>query len=709
MILKRVLTYGCMLFWMALTSGQTVHTAYDFTGNAVKTREAHGFGGETHTLLTENAYDGRGRLLWSVARLDGGAPVRAEYGYDVAGRLVTVTRGSLADSLSYNVRGWLAGKRSGAFAMALHYADSVAAGVEPSWNGNISAWEWGHGAASDRLLAFSYDGADRLTGSTAFVRGSAGWTESPTGDAERGITYDGNGNMLTLRRTAGGAVVDDLEYGYEGNRLVSVEDKAQPGRKGDVFRVGNSSYAYDANGNMVEDTGRELTFGYNVLDLLETAVAGEGDTLAVYGWSADGARLWTRDGSGDGLDYLGSLTLSTEDGETRLETAAIGGGVIRVGKDGRQTAEYHVTDHLGSVRVVVDGAGDALERNDYYPFGARYGEEGWPESGNRFKFNGKEEQVTGNLGFLDYGARMYDPAVGRWWSVDPAAGERLAFSGYAYCSSNPVNRTDPDGSLDDKWLLDITTGNMIWHGGLGGDEHQLVYPVAPGGSGSWLSAGDGVVLPGSLGRYYFTGFKGGVVASTVDYGAFMREGLVGYKGYEYDLADLRMRLRILNGPSHHMRTYLLSLEAKGWAEPLTSYNYWKTYGSTLGSLLVMDSYVSMAAGLSGGAQGGKVPGYRTRNVFGQVNIRKIPSYESLLEMAQRMYPKKAGKMELHHIIPQYMGGARNGRTVRLDAAYHQLITNEFRRYHLYGKGILTEAERLDIARKVYTKYPLPKF
>ena len=453
MVMKGLLTYGCMLFWMALTSGQTVHTAYDFSGNAVKTREAHGFDGETRVLLTENAYDARGRLLSSVATLDGGAPVRTEHGYDKAGRLVTVARGSLADSLSYNVRGWLTGKRSGTFTMALYYADSLVARVEPSWNGNISAWEWGHGADADRMLSFSYDGADRLTGSTAFERVGAGWTESSTGNAERDITYDGNGNLLTLARTAGGVVVDDLEYGYEGNRLVSVEDKAQPGRKGDVFRVGNSSYAYDANGNMVEDTGRELTFGYNVLDLLETAVAGEGDTLAVYGWSADGARLWTRDGSGDGLDYLGSLTLSTEDGETRLETAAIGGGVIRVGKDGRQTAEYHVTDHLGSVRVVVDGAGDALERNDYYPFGARYGEEGWPESGNRFKFNGKEEQVTGNLGFLDYGARMYDPAVGRWWSVDPAAGDYTGHTPYGYCQGNPVNLVDPNGSWVDWWFV----------------------------------------------------------------------------------------------------------------------------------------------------------------------------------------------------------------------------------------------------------------
>ena len=38
---------------------------------------------------------------------------------------------------------------------------------------------------------------------------------------------------------------------------------------------------------------------------------------------------------------------------------------------------------------------------------------------NRFKYNGKEEQVTGNLEWLDYGARMYDSGLGRWFSGDP--------------------------------------------------------------------------------------------------------------------------------------------------------------------------------------------------------------------------------------------------------------------------------------------------
>ena len=70
--------------------------------------------------------------------------------------------------------------------------------------------------------------------------------------------------------------------------------------------------------------------------------------------------------------------------------------------------------------MIVDGTGKVLERNDYYPFGARQVRSDYPQlAANRFKYNGKEEEVTGDLGYLDYGARMYDSGLGRWFGVDP--------------------------------------------------------------------------------------------------------------------------------------------------------------------------------------------------------------------------------------------------------------------------------------------------
>lgn len=63
-------------------------------------------------------------------------------------------------------------------------------------------------------------------------------------------------------------------------------------------------------------------------------------------------------------------------------------------------------------------------------------------SNNRFRYNGKEEQQIGGLDVLDYGARMYDPALRRFTTVDPLA-EKFAFqSPYLYAYNNPVRFTD---------------------------------------------------------------------------------------------------------------------------------------------------------------------------------------------------------------------------------------------------------------------------
>lgn len=82
--------------------------------------------------------------------------------------------------------------------------------------------------------------------------------------------------------------------------------------------------------------------------------------------------------------------------------------------------------------------------------------------------------------------------------------------------------------------------------------------------------------------------------------------------------------------------------------------------------------------------------------------------DDLVKSAQKLYPNKAGKTELHHITPKYLGGAKNGPRVPLDGAYHQQITNAFRKLRPYGKPKPTEAELNIILEKVYSQFPLPK-
>ena len=237
-------------------------------------------------------------------------------------------------------------------------------------------------------------------------------------------------------------------------QLTSLTENITSVLAGDVYSRGGTAsgtYAYDKNGNMTNDSRRALNFGYNVLNLLSEVKTTGGELKAKYDYLADGTKLRVRNnGDVNGFDYLGSLTYRKSGAGLQLESASFGDGVIRPGASNGDQGEvnYFLTDHLGSVRVIVDGTGKVLERNDYYPFGARQARSDYPQlAANRFKYNGKEEQVTGDLGYLDYGARMYDSGLGRWFGVDPFQESFISLSPYNYCSGNPMVFIDPSGAL----------------------------------------------------------------------------------------------------------------------------------------------------------------------------------------------------------------------------------------------------------------------
>jgi len=132
----------------------------------------------------------------------------------------------------------------------------------------------------------------------------------------------------------------------------------------------------------------------------------------------------------------------------------------------------HLRDHLGSVRSVIDGDTVAVvEASDYYPFGKRiqvtapvsepvggsqYAAEpavaqvapatsvASTSSPNRWHFSGKEGQsfLGAGIPLLDFGARMYDPAIARWTAADPLSEKYYGISPYVYCMRTPVNLID---------------------------------------------------------------------------------------------------------------------------------------------------------------------------------------------------------------------------------------------------------------------------
>ncbi|MCB8994969.1 MAG: RHS repeat-associated core domain-containing protein [Bacteroidales bacterium] len=58
------------------------------------------------------------------------------------------------------------------------------------------------------------------------------------------------------------------------------------------------------------------------------------------------------------------------------------------------------------------------------------------------------------FGWYDYGARFYDPQIGRWHTMDPASETYYSWSTYQYVRNNPINRIDPNGMNDYGYTID---------------------------------------------------------------------------------------------------------------------------------------------------------------------------------------------------------------------------------------------------------------
>ncbi|HDP74473.1 MAG TPA: RHS repeat-associated core domain-containing protein, partial [Bacteroidales bacterium] len=100
---------------------------------------------------------------------------------------------------------------------------------------------------------------------------------------------------------------------------------------------------------------------------------------------------------------------------------------------------------------------EVIQERHYYPFGMEMSELSYGTGSNRYLYNSKEIQNDFDLSWYDYGARFYDPQLGRWHSVDPLAHKYYPISPYAYVANNPLRFIDPDG----RKIVDAN-GNIIY-------------------------------------------------------------------------------------------------------------------------------------------------------------------------------------------------------------------------------------------------------
>ena len=477
----------------------------DFTGKTLYTLTTHKRLGTDQELSVREAfaYSDQDRLVSHTHQV-GNGPVEmlASNEYDELGQLIAKGVGNLQSSAqrlqqvnySYSVRGWLkginsmagleqAGYRPDLFAFGIGYdtASVGISGVEGLYNGNISETHWRSG--SDNVLrsyGYRYDALNRLT--DAFYKRES----LVTNGYNEHISYDPNGNITMLQRFGGldeqniSLEIDNLgyRYGAGSNRLLAVGDASgSPEGFSDGTNSGDD-FAYDASGNMISDKNKNITsVAYNHLDLpVRIVFGGDLNTRVDYAYDALGAKLQKTvvqyNPVGDHSIVLTSVTdyLGFQYKDGVLQFFPTSEGYVSHTK-GSYSYVYNYTDHLGNVRMsyTKNPANPSelkiIEESHYYPFGLKhqnYNSEEFlfekkgsnlqlraPAGGQilpyQYKYNGKEFQDELGLNLYDYGARNYDPAIGRWMNIDPLAEIYHIDSPYAYVLNNPLSYIDPDG------------------------------------------------------------------------------------------------------------------------------------------------------------------------------------------------------------------------------------------------------------------------
>ncbi|WP_233164543.1 DUF6443 domain-containing protein [Pedobacter sp. ASV28] len=481
------------------------HFGIDFSGKTLVGETLHKrTANVTDRFIKETfVYDAQDRLRTHVHQIGSGTPqLIALNRYDEVGALLNKSVGGDSASgldrlqqidYSYNIRGWLTAinpdidcyrcVNDDLFGFNLRYQDpdNLHGDVLPLYNGNISETYWkGSGSPVWRKYGYVYDALNRLT--TAHYQKVV--ETMPNGNYDESLTYDRNGNILTLQRYGDidaanlPIQIDDLAYRYVpgSNKLMDITDfSANPSGFSDEGDSQTDDYEYDDNGNMSRDANKGIDrIFYNHLNL-PTQVDFSNNNKILYTYDALGSKVAKKivtPAATMTVDYLDGFQYKNNNLEFFPHAEGYVRNTIIYGLDNFNYV-FQYKDHLGDIRMNFardpdDGTTKVLEESHYYPFGLKHANYSTDRRDFRevqaavvlrpgnpindkvpldynYRYNGKEWQDELGLNMYTYGFRDYDPAIGRWTCIDPLSEKSRRWSPYNYCVDNPVRFIDPDG------------------------------------------------------------------------------------------------------------------------------------------------------------------------------------------------------------------------------------------------------------------------
>ncbi|MCF2875149.1 MULTISPECIES: RHS repeat domain-containing protein [unclassified Tenacibaculum] len=326
-------------------------------------------------------------------------------------------------------------------------------------------------------LGFEVKASASLEFSAKIVSSSSSGTYGPNDYNVSNITYDANGNLLSLDRNKSteeiGGVdkneMDKLRYEYKkdasekllGNQLLRVDDSVTGiTNSNDIKDQNGDNYKYNSIGQLTENIGEDIKYEYNASGLV-TKVLYEDKLRVAFKYNDKGYRIQKLSYDSDGitviketnyvLDASGN-TMAIYESQQQKELPIYGASRLGIHNKVSGANVYQLTDHLGNVRAVIVKDGDnaiAISKTDYYPGGMpmpnRQIINGQPY---RYAYQGEYAETDPETGKPAFQLRLYDPRINRWISPDPYG---QYDSPYLAMGNKPHLLVDPDGGcVDDK-------------------------------------------------------------------------------------------------------------------------------------------------------------------------------------------------------------------------------------------------------------------